>query len=231
MNTTTTTASSSAPLPSATFLTRHRAHNSNLLWASTSAAGAGLCFLILLVIAAVWIHPKSRKHLDRVSFRLVTTALICNMFYGIFSTVGGMSKGPSKTCGFSVFVLQLTLQMSTLLLYFIALNLQLILVHHMTGPRLEKLYIIASVLLSLIITIPPYANGQYGWDDLEQDCWYTSTEKKDRLAWQIATQIVWMALIVVAELFAVFSVFLYMLRHHVCPQRSSHLPYCLIIPL
>jgi hypothetical protein len=126
MDTTTTTVSSSAPSPSATFLTRHRAHNSNLLWASTSAAGAGLCFLLLLVIAAVWMHPKSRKHLDRVSFRLVTTALICNMFYGIFSTIGGMSKGPSKTCGFSVFVLQSTLQMSTLLLYFIALNLQFV---------------------------------------------------------------------------------------------------------
>jgi hypothetical protein len=75
------------------------------------------------------------------------------------------------------------------------------------------------VLLSLIITIPPYANGQYGWDDLEQDCWYTSTEKKDRLAWQIATQIVWMALIVIAELFAVFRVFLYMLRHHMKFKR------------
>lgn len=48
---------------------------SNSLWAITSAVGAGLCFLVLLVIAAVWLHPESRAHLDRVSFRIMSVAL------------------------------------------------------------------------------------------------------------------------------------------------------------
>lgn len=47
----------------------------NRLWAVPSAVGAGLCFLVLLVIAVVAIHPKSRSHLDRVSFRIVVYAL------------------------------------------------------------------------------------------------------------------------------------------------------------
>lgn len=49
---------------------------SNLLWAVTSAVGAGLCFFVLLVIAAVWSYPLTRSHLDRVSFRIVTIALV-----------------------------------------------------------------------------------------------------------------------------------------------------------
>lgn len=49
---------------------------SNQLWAVTSAVGAGLCFLALVVIAALYAHSASRAHLDRVSFRLMIYSLI-----------------------------------------------------------------------------------------------------------------------------------------------------------
>ena len=49
---------------------------SNQLWAVTAAVGAVLCFLVLIVIAAMYTHASSRAHLDRVSFRLVLYSLI-----------------------------------------------------------------------------------------------------------------------------------------------------------
>ena len=48
----------------------------NQLWAVTSAVGAVLCFLVLLVVGFVWLHQPSRHHLDRVSFRIVMYALV-----------------------------------------------------------------------------------------------------------------------------------------------------------
>jgi hypothetical protein len=51
-------------------------HARNNLWAITSAIGAVLCFIVLLVICVVAIHPRSRTKLDRVSFRIVVYALI-----------------------------------------------------------------------------------------------------------------------------------------------------------
>ena len=48
----------------------------NQLWAVTSAVGAVLCFLVLVVIAAMFTTRESRVHLDRVSFRLMLYSLI-----------------------------------------------------------------------------------------------------------------------------------------------------------
>lgn len=73
---------------------------------------------------------------------------------------------------------------------------------------MEKFYIIGSVFVSICLAVPPYANGQYGsvesrffcstrlkstndtrciarWDPLERDCWYTSDNQGERLAWQV----------------------------------------------
>ncbi|KAF5371429.1 hypothetical protein D9757_010015 [Collybiopsis confluens] len=135
---------------------------SNLLWGVTSAVGAGLCFLVLLAIVAVWWHPISRPSLDRVSFRVVTLALVANMIFGIASAVGGMMTHDGFLCGFSVFVLQLTLQISSFLLLCVALNLQFVVVHGFNGRNLEKFYIIFSLGMSAVLAIPPYAANQYG---------------------------------------------------------------------
>lgn len=72
---------------------------------------------------------------------------------------------------------------------------------------MEKFYIVGSALMSVILTVPAYAAGQYGcvipsrshancclcrsfswrarWDPLEKDCWYTNDNKAQRLAWQV----------------------------------------------
>ncbi|KAJ3983470.1 hypothetical protein F5890DRAFT_1387507, partial [Lentinula detonsa] len=192
---------------------------SNLLWAVTSAVGAGLCFLVLLAISAVWWHPTSRPHLDRVSFRIVMIALFANMIFGIASAVGGTMTHGGFLCGFSIFVLQWTLQISSFLLFSIALNLQLVVVNGFNGQNLEKFYIIVSLVFATVLTVPPYAANQYGWDPLEQDCWYKNDNLGQRLAWQISTQMAWTAITALGEIIASTSVMLFMVKHHVRTRR------------
>ncbi|KAK1215837.1 hypothetical protein PQX77_021538 [Marasmius sp. AFHP31] len=187
---------------------------SNHLWAVTSAVGAGVCFIVLVVTAVVWAHPQSRVHLDRVSFRVVVWVVFTNMLFGIASAVGGTRTGPGFICGFSIFILQLTLQFSGFLLFSIALNLQLVVVHGMNGKRLEKFYLIGSALLACALVIPPYAAHQYGWDPLVSDCWYTNANKGQRMAWQVGTQVGWTALTVIGELICSVVVLVFLLRHN-----------------
>ncbi|KAF8139343.1 hypothetical protein K438DRAFT_1785761 [Mycena galopus ATCC 62051] len=193
--------------------TSHMTVVSNNLWAVTSAVGAGLCFLVLVIIAAVWSYPKSRAHLDRVSFRVVVYVVFANMLFGTASAVGGTRTGPGFLCGFSIFILQLTLQFSGFLLFSIALNLQLVVVHGKNGQRLEKYYLIGSTLLAFALVIPPYAAHQYGWDPLEKDCWYTNDDRSQRIAWQIATQTAWTFLTVIGELVCSINVLIFLFRH------------------
>ncbi|KAF7376978.1 hypothetical protein MSAN_00115700 [Mycena sanguinolenta] len=193
--------------------TSHMTVVSNNLWAVTSAVGAGLCFLVLVIIAAVWSYPRSRAHLDRVSFRVVIYVVFANMLFGTASAVGGTRTGPGFLCGFSIFILQLTLQFSGFMLFSIALNLQLVVVHGKNGQRLEKYYLIGSTLLAFALVIPPYAAHQYGWDPLEEDCWYTNDNRSQRIAWQVGTQTAWTFLTVIGELICSTRVLIFLFRH------------------
>ncbi|KAK1223056.1 hypothetical protein PQX77_014055 [Marasmius sp. AFHP31] len=194
---------------------------SNNLWAITSAVGAGVCFIVLVITALVWTHPRSRAHLDRVSFRVVVWVVFANMLFGIASAVGGTRTGPGFICGFSIFILQLTLQFSGFLLFSIALNLQLVVVHGMNGKRLEKFYLIGSAVLACALVIPPYAAHQYGWDPLEKDCWYTNDNRGERIAWQagVGTQVAWTFLTVIGELICSVAVLAFLLRHNLNFRR------------
>ncbi|VDB86920.1 unnamed protein product [Peniophora sp. CBMAI 1063] len=192
---------------------------SDHLWAVTSAVGTGLSFLVLVVIAVMYAHRTSRVHLDRVSFRLMLYSLIANMFFGLFGTICGYFTGPSPGCALSLFILQLSLQISSFLPFCIALNLQLVVVHGVRWKHLEKYYAACSVVMALAITIPPYAAGQYGWDPLELQCWYTNHVRQQRIAWQIGAQLIWTGLTVIGEVSTACMVVTYMFRAHLRRKR------------
>ncbi|KAL0572639.1 hypothetical protein V5O48_009325 [Marasmius crinis-equi] len=141
------------------------------------------------------------------------------MLFGIASAVGGTRTGPGFICGFSIFVLQLTLQFSGFLLFCIALNLQLVVVHGMNGKRLEKFYLIGSTVLAFALVVPPYAAHQYGWDPLEKDCWYTNDNRGQRIAWQVGTQVAWTFFTVIGELICSIIVLTFLLRHNLNFRR------------
>jgi hypothetical protein len=100
---------------------------------------------------------------------------------------------------------------------------------------LEKYYLIGSTLLAFALVIPPYAAHQYGWDPLEEDCWYTNDDMSQRRAWQVgssyhlsvavsssllkipqvATQTAWMFLTAIGELVCSMTVLIFLFKHHV----------------
>ncbi|KAJ8481405.1 hypothetical protein ONZ45_g15322 [Pleurotus djamor] len=194
--------------------TSEKASVANAIWAYTSAAGAGVCFLVLLVIGTVSLHLKARAHLDRVSFRIVAYALIANLVFGISSAVGGTFTGPSSLCGVSILFLQYTLHFSNFLFFCIALNLQLVVVHSINGRAMEKYYYIFAALLSLVLVVPPFATGQYGWDPLQKVCWYANANVRSRIIWQMTTQMAWTSLSVLGEVICSIVVLVFMIRHN-----------------
>ncbi|KAJ6496317.1 hypothetical protein C8R45DRAFT_866247 [Mycena sanguinolenta] len=193
--------------------TPHLVDLSNQLWAITAMVGAAMCGAVLLVIAMVTLNPACRPHLDRVSFRILVCTLLANMVFGITNAIGGKFTGPTWACGFDIFLLQLTLEISSFLLFCVALNLHLVVIHGINAPRLEKFYIFGSIIVPLCLTIPPYALNQYGWDPLVEDCWYSNDDPKQRLAWQIGTQLFWTLLTVAGEIICSITVVTYVLRH------------------
>ncbi|KAJ7694824.1 hypothetical protein B0H17DRAFT_902867, partial [Mycena rosella] len=192
----------------------------NQLWAITAMVGAAMCGAVLIVIGIVATNPVSRPHLDRVSFRILVCALLANTVFGITNAIGGKFTGPTWACGFTIFLLQLTLEMSSFLLFSIALNLQLVVVHHINGQKMERFYIFGSIIISLCLTVPPYAAKQYGWDPLVEDCWYSNDNQKERLAWQIGTQLFWTLLTVAGEVITASTVVIYMVRHQLRNRKG-----------
>ncbi|KAF4592655.1 hypothetical protein EYR38_008354 [Pleurotus pulmonarius] len=136
------------------------------------------------------------------------------MIFGISSAVGGSETGPGFICGFSIFILQLTLHFSSCLLFAIALNLQLVIVHRLNGQRLEKYYLVVSAIIAIVLAVPPYATGQYGWDPLERVCWYTNDNRHERVLWQATTQMGWTAITVIGEVTCSIIVLVFMVRHN-----------------
>ncbi|KAJ7898613.1 hypothetical protein B0H14DRAFT_3853043 [Mycena olivaceomarginata] len=192
---------------------------SNQLWAITAMIGAALCGVVLIVIGIVALNPVCRPHLDRVSFRILVWALAANTVFGITNAIGGKFTGPTWTCGLDIWLLQLTLELSSFLLFSIALNLQLVIVHQINGKKMQRWYILGSIIISLALTVPPYALKQYGWDPLVQDCWYSNDDPKQRLAWQIGTQLFWSLLAVTGEVICTSIVVIYMVRHQLRKNR------------
>ncbi|KAE9395979.1 hypothetical protein BT96DRAFT_1021626 [Gymnopus androsaceus JB14] len=211
-------------------------HVSNMLWAVTSGVGSGICFLVLSIIAISMLHPASKHQLDRVSFRIMIYALLANMIFGIASTINALQTAGGFSCAFFMWLLmvlfirvvfrialngllsQLTLELSTFFLFCIALNLQC--VGASTWREWTDDGEILRVLAALAITIPPYASRQYGWDPLNEACWYTSDMTSVRLRWQVGTQVFWSLSCALGEIVMFFTVLTYMLRHQVLHGKA-----------
>ncbi|KAJ7150321.1 hypothetical protein C8R46DRAFT_1229887 [Mycena filopes] len=201
--------------------TKDEALTSAQIWGISAAIGACFCFLVLLLIAALYARPSTRKFLDRVSFRIMVYALMCNMLHGIATAVCAFQTADSAACGFSVWLIMLTLQCGSWLIFGIALNLQCVLIHGLDGRVMEKFYILGALTLAICVTVPPLATKQYGWDPLNEACWMTATEPKERLRWQLGSQVLWTLFAAVGESIVFVTVVGYMFRHQVVFVSSS----------
>ncbi|KAJ6623072.1 hypothetical protein B0H10DRAFT_2213769 [Mycena sp. CBHHK59/15] len=153
------------------------------------------------------------------------------MIHGTATAVCAFQTADSPSCGLSVWLIMVTLQFGSWLIFAIALNLQLVLVHGINGHHMEKFYIAGAFTLALCVTIPPYASKQYGWDDLNEACWMTASDPSERLRWQaclplpiiiqpLGSQLIWSLLAAVSETVVVAIVVGYMFRHQIVHGRN-----------
>ncbi|KAJ7787259.1 hypothetical protein B0H14DRAFT_286090 [Mycena olivaceomarginata] len=170
--------------------------------------------LLALYAYAAW-YPVSRRHLDRVSFRLLVYALVANLTFGIVFIIVTLIQSPGWECGFLMFLVNLSLMFSAGMFFCIGINLPLVLSFNLNGQRMEKYYIMGTVFISSVSNVIPFASGQFGWDTNVQQCWYRSTDPAFRLRWYIGTQTVWLLLASFGEVVA----FLIVLGHLVAYER------------
>ncbi|KAJ7453270.1 hypothetical protein B0H11DRAFT_2288331 [Mycena galericulata] len=152
--------------------------------------------LLLAIAYAAW-NPISRHHLNRVSFRLLVCALIANLVFAA-SDIPTFS-GPSAGCSFTAFFGLSILMFSACMFFCTALNLQLVLVHHLNGNSMEKFYYIGSVAVAAILNITPYAAGQFGYYRFNSTCWFSDPRPDVQFRWLLSSQSVWILLMSTGE--------------------------------
>ncbi|KAF8991546.1 hypothetical protein BDQ17DRAFT_1370673 [Cyathus striatus] len=159
--------------------------------------GTCISFLALLAYSVVVCFKRSRAKLDRVSFRLMVYTLVFNILFGI--AYAATPASPGVLCNFGAFAVNFTLSFSTFFTTCIALNLQLVLVHGVNGKKMEKYYIAATTILSIVLNVPTYAVHQFGYNEDTGTCWYSNTDPRLRLKWIIGTQSFWIILAATVE--------------------------------
>ncbi|KAJ7432716.1 hypothetical protein B0H11DRAFT_2378909 [Mycena galericulata] len=164
--------------------------------------GIVLPALWLLGIAyAAW-NPVSRHHLNRVSFRLLVCALISNLIFAASSIP--VFSGPSAGCDFMAFFGMSILMFSACMFFCTALNLQLVLVHHVNGNLMERFYYIGSVVAVAILNVAPYAAGQFGY--YNGTCWFSDPRPDVQFRWLLGSQAVWILLMSTGEVVSFFVI-------------------------
>ncbi|KAJ7084521.1 hypothetical protein B0H15DRAFT_385256 [Mycena belliarum] len=183
----------------------------------------GLCLNSLVVCAFAYtaLHTASKQHLNRVSFRLLAYALLANLVYGCCFLAAAEATGPSPQCSFTVFLINLSTLFSGGICFCIALNLELVLVQGCSGIRLEKWYILGTVAFCGLVTIPPYAAGQFGWNELNQACWYSASDQRALMSWVIGTLVFWVLFMAIGEAIAFFLIVRYFISFE-DNQRRIH---------
>ncbi|KAJ7771315.1 hypothetical protein DFH07DRAFT_803988 [Mycena maculata] len=181
-------------------------------------AGVVLPASLLLAIAyAAW-NPISRLHLNRVSFRLLVCSLIANLIFAATSIP--TFSGPSAGCSFMAFFGLSVLMFTACMFFCTALNLQLVLVHHLNGNSMEKFYYIGSVTLVAILNITPYAAGQFGY--YNSTCWFSDPRPDVQFHWLFWSQSIWILLMSTGEVVSFFIILGYMYRMHRRKVLSNH---------
>ncbi|KAF7375343.1 hypothetical protein MSAN_00421500 [Mycena sanguinolenta] len=161
--------------------------------------GVGLTTVLLgLYGYAAW-NTVSRRYLDRVSFRLLTYALIAHLFFGIFFTIATFNASPGWRCALLSFITDSALVFSAGMFFSIALNLLLVLAFNRNGRKMEKYYVLGISLVCLITNLAPFASGN---PLVNETCWYRSEDPAAMLRWLVGTQTVWVLLDSLGEVVA-----------------------------
>ncbi|KAJ7739735.1 hypothetical protein B0H14DRAFT_2990623 [Mycena olivaceomarginata] len=186
---------------------------------------SGLCLTCLVLCFygyAAW-HQVSRSHMNRVSLRLLVYALIANSIFSIVIIIevaarfsGSMSVG---WCSFLGWMMQIAFIFSATTFFTMALNLQLVVVHHLNGQKMEKYYLLGVTLFSLAVTVPPYASGQFG-GSYNEGCWYYNPNPEKLKQWIMGTDSVPLIALATGEVMAFLTILGHFISCEIYWRRS-----------
>ncbi|RXK41043.1 hypothetical protein M231_01674 [Tremella mesenterica] len=165
------------------------------------------CCLVVLASAA-WVYTTpARKCLDRVSFRLflwmmgaeIIRATLLIIFFGPMSEERTrIAKSPA--CGFGGWLFMSSRLFCNWICCCIGLNLCLTVVFQINPVRyrVERWYILGSLVLSLGVPVVPAILGHFGYDPYVQACYFAIVERGPRFramvldlhAWQCLASII-----------------------------------------
>ncbi|KAJ6480714.1 hypothetical protein C8R47DRAFT_596318 [Mycena vitilis] len=196
---------------------RHLIEYINDVTLGVSIPGVTLTIILLAAVAYLRRNPVSRPHLDRVSFRLLCYALLANITFG--SMMFAPMQATTPGCSVVAFVGITSPLFCSAMCCCMALNLQLVLVFGVNGNKMEKYYIVGSILVCAASTVPPWIAGELGWYAVDASCWLRAPTPEIQLHWLIGSQSIPMLAISTIEVVSFVNLITFMIRHHIRVQR------------
>ncbi|KAJ7147882.1 hypothetical protein C8R43DRAFT_1129440 [Mycena crocata] len=175
-----------------------------------------LSMLLLSTFAYLACRRVSRRHLNRVRFRLLVYALISNLISFITSSPfvrQNYTQQKQHACAVvSVFSL-FSILFSACMFFSMALNIPLVIIYRVDGKMMEKYYLIGSFLLCTASHVPLYVAQRVGWvDPRTRVCWARGPNSPAQIPWTIGTQTFWLLVMSLGEFISVATILGYMLR-------------------
>ncbi|KAJ7766222.1 hypothetical protein B0H16DRAFT_388533 [Mycena metata] len=167
--------------------------------------------ILALCLWAVW-NPVSRRHLNRVSFRLFLYALVSNIGYTAY-LICAVKLSPGSACSGTAWFGNACILFAGVMFFSMALNLQLVLVHGVNGQKMEKYYLAAGTVMALACSTPAYAAGAFGYEDPD-GCWFNSSDPPVRLRWWVGSLGLWIFLLAAGEVICFTVIVTSMITRH-----------------
>ncbi|KAJ7302934.1 hypothetical protein DFH08DRAFT_904340 [Mycena albidolilacea] len=172
--------------------------------------GLGLSTALLALFGYATWNVVSRRYLDRVSFRLLTYALVAHLVFGVSFAMSSLAGYQDWRCSLLSFLTGSSLMFSSCIFFCMALNVPLVVVYKISGQAMEKCYVAGTTLISLICMVPPYASGNLGWDSVSKTCWFNGSDPASRFQGVLGTFWIIMA---VGEIGAFLIIVGYLVMH------------------
>nr|GAT57987.1 predicted protein [Mycena chlorophos] len=168
---------------------------------------------LLVLYAYAASRPVSRRHLDRVSFRLLVHALVAHLVFCIVFPVSTINTRPGVACKVQAFFANGSLMFSAFMFFCVGINLPLVLAAKVNGQRMEKFYIIGSSLVCLACNLTPLAAGRFGQNPGNFTCWYIDPPGPTLLKWVMTTQTMWLLFTSVGEVVSFIVILVYLVGY------------------
>ncbi|KAJ7349838.1 hypothetical protein DFH08DRAFT_863198 [Mycena albidolilacea] len=202
--------------------------------------GLGLSTALLALFGSAAWNVVSRRYLNRVSFRLLTYALVAqyvdlrdqlyttdhvSFVFGVSFAMSSLAEYQDWRCSLLSFLTTVRLfvyvhfdtRSSSTNTYrcsiILTLNIaRLVVVYKISGQAMEKYYVAGTTLVSLICMVPPYASGNLGWNSVSKTCWFNNADPAALFRWALGTQIAWI-IMAVGEIGAFLIIVGYLVMH------------------